>query len=290
MQKDNTGIDQVSISLKVERPPGLLGSWRKIIHNISRYRFFLRQLVRINMLVGFKKSFIGLLWLFILPVIAVFVWILLQGAGIVDPGKTDIPYPAYVLLSTSIWGFFIEIYRTVSQVLSGNGKIMIMTKFPHEVLVAEKIIVHLIRFAIPLAVNLVALLLFGIKFSWLSLLFPFTLIPLLLLGVSIGLIVALLRVVAVDISSLIDEFMRFLMYLTPIVYAPRVEIGWLSGIVEYNPLTYLIGFSRDILTTGSFYEPQKYLIWTGISILFFIVVVRFFFRVESRMLERLINN
>ncbi|MCB0704763.1 MAG: ABC transporter permease [Saprospiraceae bacterium] len=272
------------------REKGYFQFWVTLVQNVRQYKFFLKQLIRVNILVGFKKSFIGILWLFILPIIAVLIWGLLHGAGIIAPGETDIPYPAYVLLSTSIWGFFIEIYRSVSKVIASNGKIMIMKKFPHEVLVLELVIVHLILFIIPLIVNVVALLFFGIKFTWLSLLFPLTLIPLLLLGISIGLFVSLLRVVAVDISSVIDEMMRFLMYLTPIVYAPKVSLGWLSDFVEYNPLTYLIGFSREILTTGTIFEPMKYAVCSFFCVVFFLLSLRFFLRAESRLLERLISN
>jgi lipopolysaccharide transport system permease protein len=166
-----------TLEMKNREPKGFVASWRQVFRNVHQYRFFLWQLIRINLLVGFKKSFVGILWLFILPVIAVFVWILLNGAGIIEPGETPIPYPAYVLLSTSIWGFFYEVYGTISKVISNNGKIMIMTKFPHEVLVMERIVVHVIRFVIPLIVNIVAILLFGVKLSWWSLLFPLSLIP-----------------------------------------------------------------------------------------------------------------
>lgn len=277
-------------NLEPRSKKGIIRSFRGLFKNIQDYRFFLKQLIRINFLAGFKKSFIGLLWLFIIPIIAVFVWILLNNAGIVDPGDTGIPYPAYVLLSTSIWGFFIEIYRSMGGVITTNSKMLIMTKFPHEILVAEKVVVHVIRFSIPLIINIIALLFFGIKFTWWSLLFPITLIPLLLLGMSLGLIVALLRVVAVDVSTVFDEFMRFLMYLTPIVYAPKIEIGFLSKIIEYNPLTYLIGFSRDLFTQGVFFEPQKYIIFSIASLIIFLFVFRFFMSAQNKMLERLINN
>ena len=279
----------VNPSLTPLYPPAS-GSWRNILRNIRQYWFFTKQLIRINILADFKRSFIGLLWLFILPIISVIIWILLNGAGIIDPGDTGIPYPAYVLLSTSIWGFFAEIYKTSSNVISQNGKMMIMTRFPHEVLVIEKVVVHLIRFVIPFTVNIIVLLLFGVRLGWAALLFPLTLIPLLMLGVSIGLLVALMRIIAVDLSRLVDEGMRFLMFLTPIVYAPKVEIGWLSDIVHLNPLTYLIGFSRDLLTKGTFYEPKAYLICCIATFVIFLIAVKVFLKAEPKVLERLISN
>ncbi len=258
--------------------------WRRL----GEYRFLIRQLVKINFNTEFKRSFIGLSWLLILPLLSVAIWILLNGAGIVDPGATSVPYPAYVLLSTSIWGFFADIYKNSSNLVTNYGRMLIMTPFPYGVLLAEQVIVHLIRFSIPFALNLVVLLFFGVKFTWWALLFPLSLIPLLLLGLAIGLIVALLRIVAVDLSKLADEGMRLLMFLTPIVYTPKIKLGWLSELVRINPLTYLVSFSRDLLTEGTFYAPVKYLLVSGFALLFFSLAVRIYAKSQPRILERLI--
>jgi lipopolysaccharide transport system permease protein len=264
-------------------------SLRSSIQEIRTYKQFIYELTKVSITKSFKKSFIGLSWLFITPIISVVVWILLHGAGIVDPGTTEIPYPAYVLLSTSIWGYFSGIYNTTSGMITGNSRYMIMAKFPHEVLLIHKILVHNINFVIPFLVNLLVLLLFGVRFSWWSFLFPLTLLPLIALGGAIGLIVAIFRVVAVDIGRLSDQFMSFLMFLTPIIYSPKIKIGWLARIVEYNPLTYLIGFSRDLLTRGEFYEPGIYFLISVISIGLFCGSLLLFLKTEARLLERMIN-
>lgn len=261
-----------------------------IIRSLYRYRYLVWQLVRANILGEFKRSFIGLAWMFLLPLLAVLVWIFLNGAGVVNPGETSIPYPAYVLLSTSIWGFFLEMYKSSSTTLMANGRLLIMKDFPREVLLLEKLFVHLIHFGIPLLLNIAVLLFFGVRFGWLSLLFPFALLPLLLLGLGIGMIIAVLRVVTVDICTMVDELMKLLMFLTPIVYAPRIEIGYLSTVVNWNPLTYLVGFPRDLLTNNSFYEPLAYLCCSLFALAVFLLGFAFFRLSSKRVLERLMTN
>lgn len=277
------------VAVKSRQQIGWWQQWRKMIRSVRDYRFFIRQLIRINILTEFKRSFLGLTWLVLVPLLSVIIWILLNGAGIIDPGEMSIPYPAYVLLSTSIWGFFAEIYRSTSNIMTSSGRMLLMTPFPQEVLIVEKVLVHFIRFSIPFILNLIVLLYFGVRFSWIALWFPLTLIPLLLAGVGLGIIVAMLRIVAVDVSNLIDEGVRLLMFLTPIVYAPKLKLGWLSEIIELNPMTYLIGFSRNVLTDGSFYEPQIYALCVLGVLLFFALAVRIFLATGPRILERLIN-
>lgn len=272
------------------RSGGLFGQIGSVVANIKTHRFLVRQLVKIEMQVEFRRSFLGMGWLLIVPLVAVAVWMLLNGAGVISPGDTGIPYPAYVLLSTSIWGFFAEAYRRCGRLLESYGRLLLSTPFPVETLIAQAVIVHLIRFVIPLGLNLIVLLVFGIRFTSAILLFPFALLPLLLLGCGFGLLIAPLRLIATDITRISDEGIRLLMYLTPIVYAPRVEISFLASIIVYNPLTYLVGFPRNLLTNGQFYEPMAFGLCALGSLLFFLIALWLFRTSEARVRERLIAN
>ncbi|OAV44841.1 ABC transporter permease [Lewinella sp. 4G2] len=257
---------------------------------VSDYRYLVRQLVRIDLVTEYRRSFLGLTWLILMPLVSVVIWILLNRAGVLEPGQMDIPYPAYVLLSTSIWGFFSELYKACAKILESNGRLLLMTPFPPQTFVVSALIVHLIRFAIPFGLNIIVLLLFGVKFTWAALLFPFALIPLLLLAAAIGLIASLLKIVAMDLSKLADEGIRLLMFLSPVVYSPKLEVGGLSFIIDINPLTYLISFPRELLTSGTFYRPGLFAICALASLLFFLFALRFFRLAEPRVRERLIAN
>ena len=246
--------------------------------------------MRVDLVQEYRRSFLGLTWLLLLPLVTVGIWFLLNRAGVIEPGETDVPYPAYVLLSTSIWGFFAELYKACAKILESNGRLLLMTPFPSESFVVAAIGVHLIRFTVPFLLNVIVLLAFGVNFTWAALLFPLALIPLLLLGAAIGLISALLKIVAVDVSKIIDEGIRLLMFLSPVVYSPKIELGRLSFIIDVNPLTYLLSFPRDLLTSGTFFRPELFAVCTGAAILFFLLALRFFRLAEPRVRERLIAN
>lgn len=262
---------------QMERPP-------------KTYRFFTWQLIKVALTVEYKKSFVGLFWLLILPLISVIIWTLLNGAGVIEPGPIGIPYAAYVLLSTSIWGFFADIYLSASQVLTNHSRIILTADFPLRTLVGERLVVHIIRFSIPLVLNLLVLTYFGVDFGWKSVLFPLAIIPLMLLGAGIGLLVALFRVVVMDVAQLADQSIKLLMYLSPVVYSPRIEIGWLAEVINYNPLTYLLGFPRDLLALNHWFKPYYFLLVSAGTLLFFGWAVRVFTRNTRKIMERLVNN
>ena len=256
----------------------------------SSYWYLAKQLIRVSLTIEFKKSFIGIFWLFLSPILAVIVWIFLHSAGIVTPGETTIPYPAYVLLSTSIWGFFIELYRQVSMLLTTNTQVLITVAFPIEALIIERIAVHLIRFIIPLIINIIVLVLFGVKLHWLSFLFPFALLPLLCLGLSLGLITAIFRIVLVDLARIMDQGLAILMYFTPVIYSPEIPVYWLQRLVELNPLTYLVGVPRDLLTQGTCNDLPTFAAVSIFSFLFFVLTYMLFRKTQQKTLERFINN
>lgn len=282
---NNSNLSPLDAEFKFSLARQVLMRGQRLVKN----SFLVSQLVKVNIKRTYKRSFIGLSWMVITPIFSVIAWVLLHGAGIMSPGDTGIPYPAYVLLSTSIWAFFLGAYQSCSKVLMDGSRLIVTVHFPHEVLVLEKVVVHVINFIIPFMVNIVVLLLYGISFSWVSILFPLTLLPLLALGMSLGLVVALLRVVAVDLAQMVDRFMQLVMFITPVIYAPKVSMPGLATIVNFNPLTYLLGFSRELLTKGTFYEPTSYFIVSILSLLLLLLAFGIFTKFERKLAERMLS-
>jgi len=261
--------------------------WWQVIYNVFRYRDLVWQLTRVDLLGQLKRSMLGVAWLFINPIVVVLVWLFLNKAGVFNPGETDIPYPAYVLLSTSLWNFFEGLFENISKSITTAGPMFIQAKFPHEVVVAQKMLVHLINFSIPFALNIGVLLAFGVEFSWGSLLFPLALIPLFLFAASLGLIFSVVEVVAVDIYNGFQRLLHYLIYATPVVYSDKISSPLIQSIIQYNPITYLLGGARDVLLKGTLTDPSSFYIWSGFTVLFFLIVVRVFVAAEQKVIERI---
>ena len=272
-----------------EYRPTLNQAISNLVKAPRRHGFLILQLLKVNLLSDFKKSFIGALWLFILPVLNVITWTILHQSGVIEPGGSTLPYPVYVLLSTSIWTFFIGIFRLVSKTITSNGRLMIMVALPVEVFIFENIIVHIIQFTILMVINILALWYFDINLPLSAILFPLALIPLLFLGMALGLINSLFKVVAVDLARIFDSLMGFLMYITPIIYTPKIEVGFLSKIIPLNPLTYLIGTPRDLLTSKHYELDQSYLTYSLFSFILFMLCFLIFKRAVKRTTERIIS-
>lgn len=268
---------------------GFFQTWVIMFRNIVKSRELIWQLFRRDFFMSYKKSFLGITWIFIAPVIGIVSWIFLNSAGILQPGETSIPFPAYVLLGSSIWGLFMGFYSAASGTLSAGMSFITQVKYPHEVLLIKQTGQHLANFLITFLVNIVVLLLFGVVPSAGILLVPIVVIPLFFLGAGLGLFVSVLSVVASDITNIINILLGFFFYAIPIVYQlDKIDNPLLRIVVQLNPISYLITGVRDLIIEGKIYYLDRYILVSVISFIFFLLSWRLFFVSEDKVIERMI--
>ncbi|BCX13537.1 MAG: transport permease protein [Candidatus Dojkabacteria bacterium] len=263
-------------------------TWYIMFRNVYDYRELIFQLFKRDFLMTYKKSFLGIAWILITPLVGIVNWAFLNYTGVLDPGETTIPYPAYVLLSTSIWGLFMGFYVASSNTLNAGAGFIMQVKFPHEALLFKENFQHLVNFTISFVIIITTLMLFGVKFSFLSIFFPLTILPLFFLGSSIGLIVGVINIVAVDIGRVINKLMELLLYVTPVLFASNTENENLQIALKYNPLTYLLGVARDLLIEKNVQNLDIYLIISLVTFLIFLLALRLFYVSEDRVIEKMI--
>lgn len=267
---------------------GFLEGWKIMFHNIVEFRELIYVLFKRDFFSSYKKSFLGLTWLFVSPVLAVVSWVFINATGILNPGDVGIPYPAYVLLSTSIWALFMGFYSAAQGTISAGAGIISQVKYPHEILLIKQIAQHIANSIIGLSMNIVVLLLFGIMPSWKIIFFPLLVLPLLFLGAGIGLVISVFSVVAPEIQKAVDIIMGLLIWVTPVIYSPKFENPVLQAILFWNPLAYLVGGTRDMIIKGHMASTEGYLYSSLLSIVVFMVSWRVFFVTEDKVIEKIL--
>jgi lipopolysaccharide transport system permease protein len=237
---------------------------------------------------SYKKSFLGMSWLIITPIMGIISWVFMNVTGVLKPGDVGIPYPAYLLLSTSIYSLFLSFYTGAAGTLEAGRSFINQVKFAHDALLVKQLIQQLANFLISFLLTIVILLMFKVIPTWKTLFFPVLILPMMLLGAGIGLISSVLSVVAADIQKAMAFAMGLLMYLTPIIYSSKVDNQLLQTIIKWNPLTYLIGAVRDTMIYGKIEHLDRFLISSIISLVFFLITWRLFYISEQKVIEKMI--
>lgn len=282
--KDKIIIYEPNQRLKI----GWIQTWIILIKNIIQSWGLIYQLFRRDFLMSYKKSFIGMGWILISPLLAVVSWVFYNFTGILQPGDVGIPYPAYVLLSTTIYGLFGSFYTAASGTLTAGAGFITQVNYHHDALLIKQALLQLANFSIAFLINIIIIISFGIYPSFYIFLFPLFILPIFFIGSAIGLFASVIEVVASDVNKGITFLIGLLLFITPVIYSSKVQNPLLQQLIKWNPLTYLIGGARDMVIYGRMDRLDIYLICVCFSLLVFLVSWRIFYITEQRVIEKMI--
>jgi lipopolysaccharide transport system permease protein len=267
---------------------GWITTWLVMAGNVWSARELIWQLFKRDFFAVYKKSFVGFAWVFLSPIVGIFSWMFLQTTGVLQPGDVGVPYPAFVLVGTSMWGLFMGLYHAAENTLNSGKELIMQVNYPHEALLFKQVAHQMANFVIVFIANMVMLLAMGVIPSWATVLLPLVALPLFLLAAAMGLVMSMINVVATDIQRIVSVGMGFLMYLTPVIYSSDVSNPLVRLVNRWNPLTYLVCSARDIILFGRLYDTQGYAITTALSVVAFLFAWRLFYVSEGKVVERMI--
>lgn len=265
---------------------GYLSIFGEIFSEFKESKWLIYQLFKRDFIATYKQSFIGVLWAFIIPLVSVGMFIILNRSGVFTIGDIDVPYPVYAILGMAFWQLFSTGLIAGSNSLVKAGSMIVKINFSKKALVVASVGQSIISFLIQ--ISLVAILLgyYRITPSIWTLLVPITILPIILFTLGLGFILSLLNGVLRDIGNMLSIFITFLMFLTPVLYA-KPRVGILARITKYNPLYYMISVPRDLVLMETAPLLKAYLITSIISIAVFIICLVAFHLTETRIAERI---
>lgn len=270
------------------RKIGFFAVWVVMLRNMISSRELIFQLFKRDFLAGYKKSFLGITWIFISPILGIVSWVFMNATGILNPGDVGIPYPAYVLIGSSIWGLFMGSYSAAAGTLGAGSGFILQIRYPHEALMIKQIAQHLANFTIALALNIVVMLFFGVVPSWKIVFFPVLMLPLLFLGAGLGLVISVASVVAREVQTVVDMGLGFLIYLTPVIYSSDFKNPLLQRLIKWNPLTYLVTGVRDMIIYGKIDHLERFMASSLFALLVFLFSWKLFYVSEEKVIEKMI--
>lgn len=246
------------------------------------WHLFIRDFVA-----GFRQKLLGYLWIVLVPLIGIASFVFMQWTGILNPGTTEFPYPVYVFIGTSIWGLFISALTTVAGGLIGNADLVMRTNIPKIGLAVTGLATLCYNMLVSLVVLLLLLLVFRLPPSPWALLYPLTVLPVIMLGVGLGLILSVVGAVARDITGMFTTLINLVMYITPVVYTAQFTHPVLRQLVHWNPLTYLVDAPRSLFVLGRMPDATGYVLSILFSIAILWLGLHAFYLIKDKVTERL---
>ncbi len=259
---------------------------REVFQEVAASRWLTWQLFRRDFLGMYKQSLFGALWPFIVPMFSIGTFIVLNRSGVFAIGNLNVPYPIYAVLGMAYWQLFATGVVGCAGSLVYAGQMITKINFSKKSLVMAATGKSVIAFCVQMALVGLLLVLYKIVPPWTALLAFLVTIPVLLLTVGIGLILALVYAIMRDVGNMLTMFLTFLMFMTPVLYA-RPHTGILAVMTRWNPMYYFITTGRDLVLKGTVTEWPGFLWATAGCFLFFSVSLVAFHLTETRVAERI---
>jgi len=232
----------------------LKGALRDIYIALQRHELWLTLGWR-DVLSRYRRSWFGSLWITLSMAIVAGVMGSLYSAIMQRPASEYIPY---LTVGFIVWNMLSALITEGTQAFVSNAAAIKEIPVPYSVYIFRIIWRNLIIFAHNLVVYLLLLLIFQISpFPAIFLALP-ALALIILNGMWIGLLFGLLNARFRDFSQLVNNAMRLVFFVTPIIWYAELATGFRIIFVHLNPFYYFIEILRAPML-GSFPSSQ---VWT----------------------------
>ena len=148
--------------------------FNEILDELKKNVWFTFQLFKRDFSAMYKQSIVGISWAFIIPLISIGTFIILNRAGVFSIGKVNIPYPIYAVSSMAFWQIFSTGLISSAGSLAKAGRMIIKINFSKKSLVIASFAQFVIPFMVQLVLVGVLFFLYGISFNLESLIIPFS--------------------------------------------------------------------------------------------------------------------
>jgi len=236
-----------------------------------QHRKLIIQMAQREVLSRYKGSMIGLAWSFFNPLLMLgiytffFSYVFKSRWG-VEQNAGHANFAIILFVGLIIHGLFAECINRAPILISSNLNYVKKIVFPLEIFPWIAIGSALFHAGISVIVLLTLQLIIMGSLSWTLLLFPFILVPLILMTLGVSFFLAATGVFVKDITQITSMITTILLFVSPVFYPIALLPAKIRFLVLLNPLTLLIEESRKVLLFGQMPD------WAGLGISAFVSI------------------
>jgi ABC-type polysaccharide/polyol phosphate export permease len=212
------------------------------------YKDLIRNLVSRDFRTRYKRSYLGILWSLLNPLLLIIVYTLAFDYIMKIRVRN---FPMFFMCGFLPWGYFSAGILTSLSSLSDSGYLIKAVYFPREIVPLSIVLSCLLHFLITFLFAFPILLIYGYppQWSYLSLSAVILLQTIFIFGVSLFL--SSVHVSFRDLRYILDVVLMAWFWLTPIVYPSALIPERFLFLYKLNPMTLFVTAYREILLNGT---------------------------------------
>ncbi|WP_167044888.1 ABC transporter permease [Salinibacterium sp. ZJ454] len=279
-------------------PKGAIAGTRYSVKALYAHRELLGLLVRREIKSRYKDSSLGLVWSLLRPLTMLLIYYVAIGKFL--GAERSIPqFAIFVFTGLTAWGLFSDIISSSTSSIVANSGLIKKVYLPREIFPLATVGSAGFNFLVQFAILLLATIALGQAPLSPSLwLLPLSLVALLLVAFSVGLLLSALNVYLRDVQHLVEVLLLVMFWASPIVYSYQfvhsaLGGGWLEQLYLANPFTPIVlGFQKSMWLAGAEQLWPPYLelrlaVVCLVSLAFLWLAQRIFAKLEGNFAQEL---
>lgn len=256
---------------------------RDLIRDIWRARHLAVMLASRDFRSKYRSSNLGLLWSILLPFIQGAVLAVVFTHVVKSIARdTGVNYSIYILLGTTLWGYFSASFSAASTAIVGQASITGRLYFPRIIVTVVPVLSGLPTYILSVGLLTGLMSVLNAPYHWNLVALPLVALLTMIFAIVFGASVAILHVYVRDVSYGVTAGLQIWYYLTPIIYPMKLahSINWL---VVANPMTGIVQLAHWCVFGRALGELRIPLISTGCWIVGLAVVTLLVYRRYERV-------
>lgn len=235
---------------------------------LKEHGFLFSELVKRDFKKKYKRTYLGMLWSLISPLITLFVLTVIFKRFF---GNDTPHYTIYVFCGNIIFSFFSDATTGGMNSLIANAEIFSKVNLPKSLFLLSRIVSSLINFLLTFIVFIIFCGIDGINFKWSFIALAIPIICLIVFNAGAGLVLSALYVFFRDMQYLWSVFTMLLMYMSAIFYTVDMFSERVQALFLFNPIYVYIKYFRLVVIENSMPSLQFNLLAVGYAAFFFAV-------------------
>ena len=217
-----------------------------LVADLIRSRHIAFEMLKRDLKGQYRTSILGVL-IPLLPALTTAAWaILFRDAHIINVGTVNMPYPFFVLCGMMLWAAFLESIDAPISGVQAEQSLLSKANVPAEAITVARLGQVFVNFAVKSLLIAAAGIGYHVHVAATIFLAPLGLLLMVMLGSSVGLIIAPLNLLYTDISKAMPVITTFWFFTTPILFTSPAK-GWARFVMtRLNPVTALLTSTREL--------------------------------------------
>lgn len=249
-----------------------------LFREIGRDRWRIWESFKRNFRANYAETVAGISWSVILPLVPIGVYVLLASMRVVARSD-EIPFVLYITLGVTIYGLATAPIQDTMGAIRGEAGLLSKTNVGF-------ITVVLSRFAQLCWDTAIRLILIVGIMAWLGVVpglgvlwFPLAILPVLVFGLSVGVLMTILNTVAKDVANIVGIVIRYGFFFSSVIF-PLPQGGATGQVMNFNPFNTFVVEIRNLIVLGRMDEIGVFLATTAVTLVLFLLAAVALYRSE----------